>query len=162
MAAWLLEARRIRCATAILLGGCFTFLIVGMTQVYGHHLTTEISHLLYGGASAAILVGALHLERTGRLYVPIFVSVVGDASYSIYLCHDMVLSALAKSLLLIKVGSILPLLLSYVAMVVIAVLVGVMFHLIVEAPMLARLTLRNCRQPPKSCSTTTARAWQEQ
>lgn len=52
--------------------------------------------LFAGLGAACALLGAILLERRGRLKVPRWLARLGDASYSIYLVHFMVLSAFAR------------------------------------------------------------------
>jgi exopolysaccharide production protein ExoZ len=52
--------------------------------------------LLAGLGAACALLGAILLEREGRLKVPLWLTRLGDASYSIYLVHFMVISAIAR------------------------------------------------------------------
>jgi exopolysaccharide production protein ExoZ len=53
-------------------------------------------YLAAGVGAAAILFGAAMLERRGELTIPAWLAFLGDASYSIYLAHFMVISAVAR------------------------------------------------------------------
>ncbi|NNE56644.1 MAG: acyltransferase [Hellea sp.] len=50
----------------------------------------------YGVPSAMMILGAVWLERQGRLSVPKFLTRLGDWSYSLYLAHFLVLLALRR------------------------------------------------------------------
>lgn len=52
--------------------------------------------LIGGVGAASILLGTAVLERQNRLSIPRWLIVLGDASYSIYLVHFMVISAVAR------------------------------------------------------------------
>lgn len=52
--------------------------------------------LMFGLPSALIILGAVHLEREGKLKIPGFLSLLGDWSYSLYLSHFLVLLALKR------------------------------------------------------------------
>ncbi len=52
--------------------------------------------LLAGLGAAFALLGAILLERRGSLKIPRWLTRLGDASYSIYLVHFMVLSVIAR------------------------------------------------------------------
>ena len=52
--------------------------------------------LAAGVGAAALLFGAMALERQGRFAVPAWLVFLGEASYSIYLAHFMVISAVAR------------------------------------------------------------------
>jgi exopolysaccharide production protein ExoZ len=52
--------------------------------------------LIAGVGAACILLGAALLEGRSRLTVPRWLALLGDASYSIYLIHFMVISAVAR------------------------------------------------------------------
>jgi len=52
--------------------------------------------LIAGVGAACILLGAALLERRSHLTVPRWLALLGDASYSIYLIHFMVISAVAR------------------------------------------------------------------
>ena len=141
-AAWLINTSRVPAAAAMLLAGCAAFLGIGMEEVYGGYLAVDVSHVLYGVASTAILLGAVEVERSGRLRIPAWLVFLGDASYSIYLCHDMALSALAKFCVVVTASVSVPLVIVYAGLVAAAVTAGVVFHLVAEAPLLALLSVR--------------------
>ena len=121
----------------ILLSGAI-ILVLAADQDYGGLLSEMWSTLGFGVGCTLALVGVVELERQGRLTTPGWLILLGNASYSIYLVHFFTLSLLAK--LAWSSGAMrLPDSLVYLAMVAIATASGVLFHLWVERPLLARL-----------------------
>lgn len=102
-------------------------------QEQGSHTTNILFVILIGIAAAVIILQAkdVYLEiffgqRTGLL-------LLGEASYSIYLIHFPVLSAVSKLLQSIA-GNILHPLIAFMVMVIVAIACGILFYLLVERP----------------------------
>lgn len=71
--------------------------VFGASVIVARPLDHGVAVRLTGGVGAgAILLGALILERQGKLTIPRWLVLLGDASYSIYLAHFMVISAVAR------------------------------------------------------------------
>ncbi len=123
----------------ITLLGLAIFFGTGLGEVHGQWNAEDPRNLFYGLGSTLALIGLVDLERRGRLNVPAFLELMGDASYSIYLTHFTVLSLLAK--LFIKCGARehLPVMISFVALPLLTVLFGILVHLCVERPLLRAL-----------------------
>jgi exopolysaccharide production protein ExoZ len=68
----------------------------GALVVAGPFNRGVIVRLVAGVGAACILLGAALLERRGRVAIPHWLVLLGDASYSIYLIHFMVISAIAR------------------------------------------------------------------
>jgi peptidoglycan/LPS O-acetylase OafA/YrhL len=134
------RARDVPAPAALGIAGTTLFLAAGMEEVYVRWLSGDARTLLYGLGSALALTGVITLERQGRLRAPRILQLTGDASYMIYLVHFPLLSLLAK----IAVGTpalmAIPPIVSYLAMVVLVVGGGILAHLAVEKPLLARLS----------------------
>lgn len=140
-AAWLITTRRVAYSPVLLVIGVSVFLGTGIDEVYGHYLTPSVLSLLYGVGSMIILVSSVQLERSGKLRVPKIFVVLGNASYSIYLVHFVALSVLAK--IAIKfIGDGAPITLAglFIAFSAGALVAGVLFHFVVETPLLALLS----------------------
>lgn len=88
----------------------------------------------YGTASCLMLIGAVAAERADRLVVPGGLRVLGNASYSLYLVHYPVLSAAAKAI------RRLPAEAAFCLLVIVAVVAGLIFHLLIEQPLLRVLS----------------------
>ncbi len=69
-------------------------LLIGVTETPGLFVWKRV--LVYGVPGAILLLGAVLMEREGRLSVPGWLSRIGDWSYSLYLVHMLVLLALRR------------------------------------------------------------------
>lgn len=96
---------------------------------------TALRTLLYGPPALAIVAGALMLERRGLIVQSRGVLLLGDASYSIYLVHTLVL-VYAMEMYSAWLPRSLPMtaLVSAIA-VCLAALAGVLAHLWIEKPL---------------------------
>ncbi len=72
------------------------FIFAAALIVAGPFDNSVIVRLAAGAGAACLLLGAALLERQHRLTIPRWLSLLGDASYSIYLVHFMVISAVAR------------------------------------------------------------------
>jgi peptidoglycan/LPS O-acetylase OafA/YrhL len=70
---------------------------VGAIVVAGPFARGIYVRLTAGVGAAFLLLGAALLERRNCLPIPRWMALLGDASYSIYLVHFMVISAVARS-----------------------------------------------------------------
>jgi len=136
---WLIHRGRVPAPWLCTIGGSLLFLAAGLEYDYLRLLMPNVRTLLYGLGSALALAGAVELERQGRVAVPRFAQLAGDASYSIYLVHLPALSALAKLLSRPGIREHLPLAVAYALLPALAVGAGILLHLWVEKPLLARL-----------------------
>lgn len=122
-------------------GGVALFAGAGLQVDYGAPAPV-LTILLFGAASAAILAGIVELERSSRLRTPAWLVLAGEASYAIYLVHLPVLAAGAKLTLPLLHRLHAPPAMSYILLVGIAVLAGIVSHLCIEKPLLRRLEFR--------------------
>ncbi len=88
------------------------------------------------------LYGVVAAERAGRLRTPAALVMLGGASYSIYLVHVVVILIAQQALLVLGRYVPLQLELTFVAVVVAAVAVGIVFSQMVEQPLLRLLRPR--------------------
>jgi exopolysaccharide production protein ExoZ len=141
----------LRQAQVVGLGGLVLFLCVGLSESVGGVEWDEGYRTLCYGLGALAMVAAL---AAGAMNVPAWLVLVGNASYAIYLVHLPVLSLLAK------IGSRLggpwgaPPFVSLVVLVGLAVIAGVLVHLIVEKPLLSLLATRPRRKAGPAVSDT--------
>ncbi len=99
------------------------------------------------------VIAALQVERGGALPRSRLLSLLGDASYSIYVSHVFVIPGARMASRLVGFDMALFDGALFVALAMIgAALFGIAFHLIVEKPMLAVINrrLRGVRRPPAS------------
>ncbi|MBY9062824.1 acyltransferase [Sphingomonas yunnanensis] len=95
--------------------------------------------LTWGGPSALIVMGALALEAGGSLPRVAGLKAIGDASYSIYLVHPMVITVVAKVVEKLPVGGLTQFILLLVTAFGGSILAGLATHRWVERPLLRRL-----------------------
>ncbi len=137
-AAWLYASRRELPYRALSLVGLSVFIgtmVAGTHAPKGLYDNTPLT--LIGGFGAALfLLGITLWEREADIKIPTFMGFLGDASYSIYLIHPLVLIALATVLKKVGAHQHMPQALCFVFAAVAALGVGVGFHLMVEKPTL--------------------------
>jgi peptidoglycan/LPS O-acetylase OafA/YrhL len=140
-AAWVIRDGYLR-RPALLIGtGMAVFAAAAFTHV-GTPYPAESDgwSLAFGFGAAMMLVGLVQLEQSGRIRVPAALRLIGDASYSIYLTHQLTMSILAKVIGAIHRYSPILAAFDYIAITAFAVLVGVGLHLVVERPLLRLLS----------------------
>jgi peptidoglycan/LPS O-acetylase OafA/YrhL len=142
---------------ALLAGGLLLYVAGCAFYVQDLPVPYAVWLLVFGPATALILLGGLGLERRRPLRVPSELLLAGDASYSIYLVHFMALSVAAKVLQQLGVTGWLPPLAALAVLVATGLVAGLVFHRAVEKPLLAlipsqRPTWRAARLPLRSRS----------
>ena len=94
--------------------------------------------ILWGLPCAAILMGAISLERAG-LKTPSFLVDLGNSSYSLYLVHPFILPAFGKIWLMLhlsqRAGPVIPGLMAFVC----SIGAGHAVYLVLEKPVTTRL-----------------------
>lgn len=138
-AAWLVRRHKIPWPTFFFWGGIAAFCAVAFWEKYAA-VEPGAPPLLYGIGPALFLLGAVELERSRGWRAPRPLALLGDASYSLYLVHYLVVSALAKTILW------LPKEAAFFVFVGASILGGLVFHFLFEKPMLAKLG-RGSRRP---------------
>lgn len=93
--------------------------------------------LALGLSGALAVAGFAALESSGSVRAPRWLVFLGDASYSIYLIHGIVMAIGGLVFRRLGLASIVPAPLTLVAIVAAAVAAGVIAHLVVERPLLA-------------------------
>lgn len=146
MAAWLNVNTAIRYCASIFWLGVLVFGFAGYLDV-SKSIQGPILDWLFGIGSALAIAGAVELERNGRITIPKFWQKIGDASYSIYLVHFLVLSLLAKIYFRLG-GDKLPIAIGFSVLFAGAVLAGFLFHVAIEKQLLKFLNGKMLRRPP--------------
>ncbi len=115
---------------------------LGLEEAFAPVLGETARNLLYGLASAVALAGFVAYERRRPLAVPRALSLLGAASYSIYLTHYPALSLVAR--IAARLGlTAAPPEVGFAILTLAVVGLGVAMHYAVERPLLERL--RNIR-----------------
>ena len=107
-------------------------------------------------AFAALLAGLVMAEDAGRIKVPGWLALIGNASYAIYLVHGPLLSSyvrLVRKFGLEQIAGFWPL---YLAGVAGGIGAGCLVHIYVEKPLLARLRTQWIRHSENSMAASTA------
>lgn len=116
--------------------GAACILALGIENVFNPVFSQTGRQLLFGTASAMVIVALVAAERRQAIKIPAILSLLGAASYSMYLVHFPLLGMLARVHNVAFVRT-LPIEVMFFALVTVAVLGGVAFHLWVELPVLA-------------------------
>lgn len=90
--------------------------------------------VLFGLPFAALVLGGVMLERQGKLVLPRRMVLIGDASYSIYLIHNPLVSLTSR--LVGRLQGYASWGLGMLVGVFASVVIGVLYHLIVEKPLI--------------------------
>lgn len=153
VACWFVQERRVRVPALWAIVGVSMFIAVGATPGDGQSWTTSNTHsLLYGISSAMAIAGLATLEQQGRIAAGKLLRLLGDASYSIYLIHFTMFSALAKLFQRLHLLHAMPPAAWYGAMFVSACVGGTMLHLVVEKPLLRSLRTHVLTGQPRAVS----------
>lgn len=132
-------------APALLLGVGIVLLAVAVvfaSQIDATFLQPWYRTLFIGPSAALIVLGAIGLERQHRLVAPRLLQYLGDASYSIYLWHVLVLVAAGRVIAWLLPGTgglhVILLLLAPIA----AVVASVVLYELIEHPLMRVLSRR--------------------
>ncbi len=99
--------------------------------------------LLFGIPSFLVVYVAARVEISRKLHFPKLMRKIGDASYSIYLSHVLVLSAMGRVWAKIAIPDVTIHVVILVIMILITIIVGLMSYRWIELPVLNQI--RVCR-----------------
>ncbi|HET6804997.1 MAG TPA: acyltransferase [Frateuria sp.] len=155
---WFVQEHKVRLPAVWAIAGVLLYLAVGTTDEDGPDWTTSNAYsLLYGVSSAMAIAGLASLEQQGRIAAGRLLQLLGDASYSIYLIHFTMFSAMAKVFQRLGVLHVMPPAAWYAALFVIACVGGTLLHLMVEKPLLRSLRARILHgHPPATANARVA------
>jgi peptidoglycan/LPS O-acetylase OafA/YrhL len=118
-------------------------LVLGIAGVFAARNVVDpggwVRVLSWGSASAAILLGAISLERANWI-APQFAVALGDSSYSLYLTHPFVLPVFGKVGLALGITTVLPPFVFGVVVFLAALTAGHITYHLIERPLTTRLT----------------------
>ena len=145
-ACWLLHRRRIVAPSVLASTGIILFIAVGLEEDYVKYCSEDIRNICFGFASTLALIGLVALEQQNRLKVPALLTLIGNASYVIYLTHFTVLSLLAKIFIHVGAREMLPIWLCYLLLPALTIAFGILIHLAIEQPLLRLLNRKHINQ----------------
>lgn len=117
--------------------GNLLFLACGLIDVF--YLTDSKLSFSYGFAAFLIVIAAGNLKLEGYCKKRQAILFLGDASYSIYLIHPMVLSFMAKLIVMFGLYKHLDNNLIFFILFISALIVGSLLHSFIEKPLLQKL-----------------------
>nr|WP_255455286.1 acyltransferase [Cryobacterium sp. Hh38] len=139
-------------STAVIVGGVLALLITAQLDLFDGDFG-ELRFLVFGVPAAAIVIGAVSLERSlGRLPLPRILKRIGDSSYSMYLGHQYVLAAIAAVIVPRMWDGYVILVAVATLSVVLCVVAGVCCFLLFERPVTQVLRRRWLRHPKISAT----------
>jgi len=119
--------------------------------VFASHLpdgkTLRIETVGFGLSAVAIVLSVILVERRYSLHAPAWLTLVGDASYSIYLTHFLVISFVVMIAKRIHQVAAIPPVLLLLAIVALAMTFGIQTHLLVERRLLNLTSSRKLEKP---------------
>lgn len=139
VAAWLFINNRIAKPRVLFVLGVLLFSATWALNCTLNPWPQKFYEMLYGAGAFLIITGIVRLEELGNVRVPSPLVFVGDASYAIYLINFPVISAAAKvgmAFRQVPGGEII----AWIFAMVLALVVGCLFHLFVEKPILRFFT----------------------
>lgn len=88
---------------------------------------------------ALLLAGLTKIEASGNLKIPVFLAIIGDASYTIYLTHSNFEGTILKITRATHIQNIIGIELTYFISLFGAIAMGCLIYFIVEKPLLSFL-----------------------
>lgn len=110
--------------------------------------------LLFGLGAAGIIYGACSMPSLNRRIGPL--EEAGAASYALYLIHYPLISLLVKFAVKLDHSIALPHALYFVTILVVCQLAAVLFHHLVEAPLMKARWMQNLFVPAKAAAVTSS------
>ena len=136
------SALDVRWPLAWALLGFLIFLGNGLREVLNPALEVgRTEHLIYGVGSAMMIFGLIQAEAAGMAdaFKPRWATLLGDASYALYLIHFPLISVLCKIAIAAGFSGVWGSIATFLIGVIACVAVSVVFHLYVEKPLLRYL-----------------------
>jgi len=135
-AALVVERFRLPVPRLLAVLGTVLFVGTGTLDTYAGPLPYYQQAIGYTLGSVLTIAGLVQAERAGTIFMPRWLSFLGDASYAIYLVHFPALSVLAKLARTMRLDAILPGAALFLLLALGAVAVSCSFYQWVERPVL--------------------------
>lgn len=151
LAAWVVQGGwRMPRPLAVAAAAVVLFFGMGaLADVWGEAIPKPLLDLGYGLTGAVLIVALVQAEQRepGRFRNG-FVSLLGDASYALYLIHFPLIAVLCKLAMAIGLHGVTGIAVSFVGIFAACIAVTVVFHRWIERPVLKALSPRVPPQPP--------------
>jgi exopolysaccharide production protein ExoZ len=119
----------------VAIAGAAFFVVFMLTRIDRYVSLGDLGpRLFFGPCAAAFVAGSVEWERSGRASVPRWLALLGGASYSIYLIHTTVEPIVMRAAWS-HIRTVSPLIIT-VGLACAGTSAGIVFHLIVEKPVL--------------------------
>lgn len=149
-AAWYVRHRTVRAPLGVAALGVVIFVAFGLAEIYTAFPARQWEALGYGLGSMLVILGVVGAERAGDLRIPSLLRLLGDASYSIYLVHMPLLSVMARGLRATGLHFGEGNWLLFILMAGLACAGGVLFHVVVERPLMDLVRRRAAGRHPEA------------
>lgn len=136
------SALGVRWPLAWALLGSLIFLGNGLREVLDPAVEAgRVGHLIYGLGSALMILGLIRAEAAGMAvaFKPRWATLLGDASYALYLIHFPLISVVCKISIAAGLSGVWGSIAAFLIGVFACVAVSLVFHLYVEKPVLRYL-----------------------
>nr|WP_255639987.1 acyltransferase [Pseudalkalibacillus hwajinpoensis] len=127
-----------------LLIGLAGFLFIWCNNIY--HFTQVNFMFMYSVFSMFILIGIIGMERNFSYKLPASVTLLGDASYSIYICHGPLIQLYMLIFLWMNLDDMFNLLFLMVGTIVLSTVSSMIIYLTLERPMTKYLQVKLLKQ----------------
>jgi peptidoglycan/LPS O-acetylase OafA/YrhL len=133
---------RIKRPAIVALCAATAFLLYGVFEaVVGTETLPVDRRLVYGLLSGVLIFTLVHAEAGGQLRINNrWMSLLGDSSYSLYLIHYPLVSALCKLMIFIGLAGSPGAIVAYPVILCACILTSVGFYLLIEKPILRALS----------------------
>lgn len=125
-------------ATAFIIAGFTLFILFGNLFIFGNNIIRCFS----GFSFALILFGTSIIDLNFKLHLPNLLTVIGDASFSIYLTHFTILQFVVPYIYKNQIFNTYGINKTITLISVLLVLIGVLIHISIEKPLVKLFKLK--------------------
>ncbi|KKQ67190.1 MAG: hypothetical protein US86_C0001G0117 [Candidatus Daviesbacteria bacterium GW2011_GWA2_38_24] len=136
LGAYLVQKNRLKASKGILMLGVLSFLFSNIYyKIYSLRLDDSLRILFFGLPSALIVTSLAIQDKIKSSNIPKLLLLIGNASYSIYLTHQIIISIATRVLIASGIQQLIGLSILMMLSATVAVSVGIAIHLYLEKPM---------------------------